>query len=37
LLSKYVFKDQGGRFVKYSTIAVTSFTYLAAKILLPNH
>ena len=37
LLSKYVFQNQGGRFVKYSTIAVTSFTYLAAKILLPNH
>ncbi len=36
-LSKYVFKDWSGRWVKYPTIAVTSFTYLAAKILLPNH
>lgn len=36
-LSKYLFKDWSGRWVKYPTIAVTSFTYLAAKILLPNH
>jgi len=37
LLSKYVFKDWSGRWAKYPIIAVTSFTYIAAKILLPNH